>query len=271
MDLTICSSCPRSFCSTCLQRVLTSTQIEKLDEINDWQCMCCFNNVTTDSPSLNNDEWCFINKGNRSNEHINKFINEYIQTKTTNSDNYNNLMPNTDPNINDDFAMSLSSMVKADTNHEDTSHEDSNIFLTLNNNVITPLNKKIVVKLQQKKEKIAKILPEKVVNNKRFRSSSSLIVNNGDVHEDDKYIHGNCNHRSKNNDSDNNKKKKADIRVDSRTSSKIITPLNKVLSLKSGRFSSRIRVTSGENKDSNEKLNFLDSNNLIEVYHAVVS
>lgn len=271
MDLTICSSCPRSFCSTCLQRVLTSTQIEKLDEINDWQCMCCFNNVTTDSPSLNKNDWCFISKCNRPYKHMNKFINEYIQTKTTNSDNYNDLMPNTDPIINDDFAMSLSSMVNADTNHEATTHENSKICLFLHNNIITPLNKKVVVKLPQKKDKIAKSLPEEVVNNKRFRSSSSLIVNNGDIHCDGKYIHGDGNHCSNNNDSDNNKKNKADIRVGSRTSSEIITPLNKALSLKSGRFSSRIRSTSGANKDSNEMLNFLDSNNLIEVNHAVVS
>lgn len=53
----MCSHCPRSFCVTCLTRVLTSQQVLDLEKPQDWLCMCCTYHVRAESPSLLSSDW----------------------------------------------------------------------------------------------------------------------------------------------------------------------------------------------------------------------
>ena len=42
-DLILCSGCPKSFCDGCLRRVLTTEELEEVNDSTkeDWYCMCC--------------------------------------------------------------------------------------------------------------------------------------------------------------------------------------------------------------------------------------
>ena len=56
----MCCQCPRSFCMTCLSRILTEQQKDDLDKPSDWICMCCTNKISQASPSLNSSQWSMI-------------------------------------------------------------------------------------------------------------------------------------------------------------------------------------------------------------------
>ena len=49
-DLILCSGCPKSFCDSCLKRVLTTKELEEvLGDNGDWFCMSCHNGRGTQS------------------------------------------------------------------------------------------------------------------------------------------------------------------------------------------------------------------------------
>ena len=56
----MCSQCPRSFCNVCLIRVLSSGEIKELDNLNDWICMSCKQNITSAPPHLDSRQWCIV-------------------------------------------------------------------------------------------------------------------------------------------------------------------------------------------------------------------
>ena len=66
-ELIMCCKCPRSFCMTCLSRILSEQQKEDLDNPADWICMCCMNDVTQSSPSLNSSKWQMIGPNHKKN------------------------------------------------------------------------------------------------------------------------------------------------------------------------------------------------------------
>lgn len=56
-ELVMCSLCPRSFCATCLTRVLIPQEVLDLEKPQDWLCMCCTNHMDAVTPSLKNSDW----------------------------------------------------------------------------------------------------------------------------------------------------------------------------------------------------------------------
>ncbi len=57
IQLVLCSSCPRSYCRHCLTKILSTKQLEDIeDETKDWICMPCNNKVTT-TPDLRREHW----------------------------------------------------------------------------------------------------------------------------------------------------------------------------------------------------------------------
>ena len=57
IQLVLCSSCPRSFCRHCLTKILTTKQLEDIDdETKDWTCMPCNEKLTT-TPDLRKEHW----------------------------------------------------------------------------------------------------------------------------------------------------------------------------------------------------------------------
>lgn len=58
--LVLCSSCPRSFCHTCLLKILSKNDHKALTaEDADWQCMCCANGIDA-LPPMTRDSWVRI-------------------------------------------------------------------------------------------------------------------------------------------------------------------------------------------------------------------
>ena len=57
IQLVLCSSCPRSYCRHCLTKILSTKQLEDIDdETKDWICMQCNNKVTA-APDLRKENW----------------------------------------------------------------------------------------------------------------------------------------------------------------------------------------------------------------------
>lgn len=56
--LTLCSSCPRSYCNTCLLKILNKKEYTKRIQNSDpnWKCMACMNQVPR-QPVLSRDTW----------------------------------------------------------------------------------------------------------------------------------------------------------------------------------------------------------------------
>lgn len=61
----MCSECPRSFCMTCLTRVLTRKEIGDLEKPSDWICMCCNADISPSPPSLSSSQWKIVTPTNK--------------------------------------------------------------------------------------------------------------------------------------------------------------------------------------------------------------
>lgn len=95
----MCSQCPRSYCNNCLSRVLTHQQIEELEVITDWVCMCCLQNIPILPPHMDDSDLWVIVKPTKSNTY--RQIGKKI-IHNTNNDDSNSDSKQIDSNMKDD-------------------------------------------------------------------------------------------------------------------------------------------------------------------------
>jgi hypothetical protein len=58
-ELIMCSKCPRSFCSQCLSKMVSTTRFAKILKEDDWLCMCCSTGCDTNA-LLSKDNWQIV-------------------------------------------------------------------------------------------------------------------------------------------------------------------------------------------------------------------